>query len=499
MDFIEGKNIMSELLTWLSTNPIAFLTIFGVILLISVIFIIAFFQGREISFWPPKIGAKPVRKTITVEPVSIESSALSFMKDGYPRSQHPEFFAQVEKLVLKAKKITLIATGLNLIWEKHILDLLLERAQAGEAEVIICLGNPYSPHVENRLTEEEMCDNRPPVGREGIIKNISALVDRLDRAGNPTDFSLLVFEHYPTFATLIFDKEIFIYPYAYQVLGNLSPIFHLYDDGGEEVRFFRANVDRIIHDATPAMDIVMRKRREDYVSDSWIGAAVYIIPRQNEALYNFGAAILGYDIWNNRFVDAGKLSGFRQYVGAAEQYGFHATLADALLFSTEAQIERIEAELRILASDFKPFTLSGFNIKDGIDERGDIVLLCEDKSGVTEAIHHELVTRVYRLAISSNYLSGYGRTKLYSESQRDALILRRYGAPFILSRFQIHFTLLSNSPKDYSVKSKMIEDLHKVVEDYEFDPTVIDEIVLVFKTKDSKNWSIRERFSLSEK
>jgi len=56
------KNV-ADFFTWLSNNPIAmtvfvivFSTLAGVIL---ITYLIAFFEGREITFWPPKIGGKP--------------------------------------------------------------------------------------------------------------------------------------------------------------------------------------------------------------------------------------------------------------------------------------------------------------------------------------------------------------------------------------------------------------------------------------------------------
>jgi hypothetical protein len=53
---------MNEFFNWLSNNPVATLTLivsFGTLVTSSIlIFIVAFFQGREISFWPPKIGPK---------------------------------------------------------------------------------------------------------------------------------------------------------------------------------------------------------------------------------------------------------------------------------------------------------------------------------------------------------------------------------------------------------------------------------------------------------
>lgn len=55
---------MNEILEWLSYNPIittvlvvSFVIAFAAVVLI---YLVAFFQGREISLWPPRIGPKPV-------------------------------------------------------------------------------------------------------------------------------------------------------------------------------------------------------------------------------------------------------------------------------------------------------------------------------------------------------------------------------------------------------------------------------------------------------
>jgi len=54
---------MNSFLQWLSTNTIAttilILAIGVLVPSIAALFIVAFIQGREISFWPPKIGKKP--------------------------------------------------------------------------------------------------------------------------------------------------------------------------------------------------------------------------------------------------------------------------------------------------------------------------------------------------------------------------------------------------------------------------------------------------------
>ncbi len=475
--------------------PLGLLVLLAIIL---VIYLIAFLQGREISFYPPKIGARPVppaQATIEASEIPADQPDI-FLKHGYPRSQHPQFFAEVERLVPTARDICLIATGLNLIWEKHILDLLLQRAQSGRATVVICLGNPYSPQIENRLIEEEMGDNRPPVGKEGIRKNIEALVDRLDRAGNPPNFSVLLFEHYPTFATLIFDKEVFIYPYAYQIVGNTSPIFHMRDDGNEEVGFFRTNARRIVHDAIPARQVVARRRNQAHHETDWIGAAVYLIPRASDPFYRFGSDVLGYDIRSGALIKESSFSDLAECIGQAQAFGFHATLADALYFASEAELERVEAELRLLTLDFHSFTLSNLQVVDRADAGGDIVVAAEDDSGTTEALHHELVSRVYRMAISSNYLTGQTNRPVPWKNKRDTLMTKRYGAPFILSKFQLHFTLCSRVPGDPEIRRSVVERLKAGLAKTDQDEVEIGELVLVGRNQGQDRWTIRDTFIL---
>jgi len=54
---------MQEFLKWLASTPvlaeIVVSTVTIVLLTMGMIYLVAFFQGRSISFWPPKIGAKP--------------------------------------------------------------------------------------------------------------------------------------------------------------------------------------------------------------------------------------------------------------------------------------------------------------------------------------------------------------------------------------------------------------------------------------------------------
>lgn len=46
-----------------------------IIFLLTILYIIAFYQGRSISFWPPKIGSKPVNQKIN-EASNINSKSI---------------------------------------------------------------------------------------------------------------------------------------------------------------------------------------------------------------------------------------------------------------------------------------------------------------------------------------------------------------------------------------------------------------------------------------
>src|ERR1017187_7287475 len=187
-----------------------------------------------------------------------------FFVKSYPHSQSTPFFAEVEALVPISKNILLVGAGINLIWQEDIINTIIRRVKAKEVKVTICMANPYSPHMESRYIEEEMRNENPPVGREGMRRNVRALVHKIEENGNPDGLSYTLFENYPTLATLVFDDNIFVYPYAYHVLGNVSPIFHFRNDGSETSIFLLDNAKRLVEHSIPAKDVVSARENREY-------------------------------------------------------------------------------------------------------------------------------------------------------------------------------------------------------------------------------------------
>lgn len=85
---------MAEFFKWLSGNSIAtnallvsFVTLAA---LTGVVYVAAFLQGREISFWPPKIGAKPDKPPTSRDSSNAEGSQSTDIQIQVPLSLRKE-------------------------------------------------------------------------------------------------------------------------------------------------------------------------------------------------------------------------------------------------------------------------------------------------------------------------------------------------------------------------------------------------------------------------
>ena len=105
---------MNTFLEWLSKNPtvatLFIISLSGLVITIILIYVKAFLEGRSVSFWPPKIGEKPVSPVITagksqqVKPMQgLHTKDNSIMQERVTanledKEQHPGEESQFEKL-----------------------------------------------------------------------------------------------------------------------------------------------------------------------------------------------------------------------------------------------------------------------------------------------------------------------------------------------------------------------------------------------------------------
>ena len=413
----------------------------------------------------------------------------------FENSDSAEFSALFGRLFLGAKRIIMVGTGFNILRRDHIRDKLIPRIQSG-CEMEIYAANPFSPNVEARLIEEETGSPKPIIGRYGLEKWLDDFLTLKKKPGN-LKLSLRLFPFYPTYALFIFDeREYLFYPYGYTQLGTLSPVLHYSRENPAHtvmVNFFQGQYERVKECSSDA-ELIFKLRTGKKVDPNQLTAfAVYLVPEANSELYKFGSEILEYDVRAGKELQSTK---WHQAIGAAANFGFHLTVADALYCTNPKDLDLISEEVKYVAREFRPFTLSFRIEKDFPNEQG-IALVCQDESGVLEALRHEMVARVYRKAMASNYSYSLGIAQPNRDPnlQRAKLMIEHYHAPYILQSFKPHFSLLSNVPVEK--KDQIYQDLKKAFERRVTDFSIDFRGIAVMEQPDpAGRWQIRNEYNL---
>lgn len=177
---------------------------------------------------------------------STESSPPLFVA-SYPYSEDQAFQHALMSSLNRAHRIVMIGYGLNPLWQPEVREIVAARANEG-ASVRICLADVGSPAVAFRLGEEELRHSA-----RMTLERLAGLVEEVADyfSSRAPSVQISVFRNYLTFATVIVDDNAFVYPYAYELLGNDSPVFHLRLSKRPDAEFFASNAERVLRDATP--------------------------------------------------------------------------------------------------------------------------------------------------------------------------------------------------------------------------------------------------------
>jgi hypothetical protein len=426
-----------------------------------------------------------------------ESKRAKDQSHIFDHSDGEEFPKCFRQLASKAKQIVLIGIGLNILHRDPIYLHLIERVKSGQCNIEIYLANPFSPAVEVRLIEEEIGNMKPPVGKSGLVTRLRSIIEEQRRMGTPSNFVLRVFPNYPTFAMIILDDDYFFYPYGHALLGNQSPVFHFSKNNPANtavIEFLQRQYKDVKASSASAQLIIDALDGQPASVKELLPFAVYLVPNASSDIYKFGSKVLGYDLRNS----CGLMSPWTEYVGSAADFGFHLTIADALYYPCQRDIDLLCKEVEFVARDQHPRDLHPFSLRFEMKERfpneNSISLVCYDESGTLETLHYELVFRCYRQAVASNYSLRLAAIDRDSILPKDRLMIKRYHAPYILQRFNPHFTLLTNVPagKMDEVAQKLNELIHQEVKEEQID---IKHIALMTKPQD-QHWQILHEVQL---
>jgi hypothetical protein len=412
----------------------------------------------------------------------------------YVSSDNSKFSARLDQYLEHSKHMVMLGTGLNIISQnvsRH--EMLIRRART-DSYIEIYAANPFSPNVQTRLIEEEIAKPSPRIRKKGLVEWIVRLLKSRDELRDPSRLVVRLFPFYPTYALFIFDEQdYFFYPYGYTQLGNLSPVLH-FSKANEShqvmVDFLQSQYLQVKDHSAEAELIFKLYHHEKVAPEDLVAFAVYLVPPSGSALYEFGSDVLGYDVRAAQVRTPGK---WPHATGAAHDFGFHLTVADALYSASAKDLDLISREVEFVAQGFRPFTINLSLQKDFPNSKG-IALVCEDKSGSLEAIHHEMVTRVYSKAAASNYSLGVASADrdLKEDQRRSALMIEHYYAPYILQRFKPHFSLLSSVPPEE--KDKIYEEVKSFFEERAVETSLeVTHLAVMHRPSPKGHWEIRKQ------
>ena len=226
---------MNDFFIWLSNNPIWAMVFFGVLIIaiitITIMYVIAFYRGQEISFWPPKIGThvQPNGEFINF---SGNSKLLRIHEDGrlQPR-QILNFY--------KDAKFEMIEVGIAM---RH---LRLSFDHRGDEEVIAPMLDLLKRGVtlkflllepENTITEFVQRDEEIP-NLSGEIKETLKAFDKLRRSERFSNYKhkmgLFTYSHFPRCYIMLIDRtepdgRALISHYLYGIKHANSPYIEIY-------------------------------------------------------------------------------------------------------------------------------------------------------------------------------------------------------------------------------------------------------------------------------
>ncbi|MDA8137789.1 MAG: metallophosphoesterase [Desulfobacteraceae bacterium] len=442
--------------------------------------------------WRP-LGSASITSTTCSGP------ELTFGIKIYKESQCDEFHDLIKKKMRMGRRIVLIGTGLNVLqndaFAREIMKNVRDNRENKSLEIF--LANPFSPDIEGRLIEEELGSYRPPVGKLGLLSRLRTFLDLWEKVSSPDKISLRLFNHYPTFALIIVDDNYFVYPYGYAKLGNFSPViqFTKTEPANESmIRFLDAQYDMVRKSAQNLKDTMDLHDKKTVNIEGMPAIALYFIPQENTGFYQFGSEILGYDVRKK----VNKESVWQSLVGGARWFGFHLTICDVLYFQTASECERACKEIEFVLKDFKQFEIENMEVRSQFPDKSSISIVPVDRTGNLEAIHHEMVQRVYRRAVGSDYTFSRAemkRDKNDDSDPRNLLVMNRYRAPYILSKFAPHFTLLTEVPEDKMIQiSKDLQE--QFIKGWHSKSVCVSKIAIMTRQNLSASWEIEKEISL---
>jgi len=213
---------------FLNSNMLAMNIVLVLAVIVALIYLIAFLQGRDISFWPPKIGRKPQpnntrNNTNTLE---TESKTASLFKSyGVNNTQYfVEFSQDFDSLIENSESITLCFVH-SRRWRENHLEQLENFLEKRKNQLTVILPNLANEELI-RVLKEHFDDGE---NLEAFIKDAYRYFGNFLRR-RPEGIDVRLFDLYPTYSFYKFDSSVILAMYPMTPRRKHVPAFSIIKD-----------------------------------------------------------------------------------------------------------------------------------------------------------------------------------------------------------------------------------------------------------------------------
>ena len=146
---------MDALLKWLSENPLVTNTLLfalsGLAIVIAILYVVAFFQGRDVSFWPPHIGHKPKNSKSTLQRDDQAKPGVSKLEISHPTSflitsTELESIEPIINLIGHSDDLLLAGVALGFAAQRHRSQLLTQIEKGARLRFLVL--DPNSSDID---------------------------------------------------------------------------------------------------------------------------------------------------------------------------------------------------------------------------------------------------------------------------------------------------------------------------------------------------------------
>lgn len=217
--------------------------------------------------------------------------------------------------------------------------------------------------------------------------------------------------------------------------------------------------------------------------------AIYFVPSAQNALYRFGADLLGYDAYSGKplpFADGieMEIEGWKQLTVDPRKYGFHATLKAPISLKPDKTEDELARAMRKFARTPRAVpqitpvvrAIASFIAVVPRDPCPDLQRLADDCVTVFDDFRASLTPE------------DRDRRNVSALTDEQVMHLYRWGYPYVFEDFRFHMTLTGSLPAER--RTELLDVLQKRFAALDLQSASIDRLALLRQSDVTSNFTI---------